>query len=181
MGARTLLTINTKLTDTHALDTTNNWPWPYPLGSQFEETPDVGTNRDPGTTPSLRGRGQRKWLFVYNDSGTAFAAGDVIARKAGEQQFYARVAPVGTHQGLLMGVAAHAIPTGEAGWIVCEGLVEARADDTTAIAANQNLVLGTGGVDGRLMAGGATAANVGWAVEAATAGNLGLCYVAFRV
>ena len=97
------------------------------------------------------------------------------------QQFYARIAPVGTHQGLLMGVAAHAIPTGECGWIVCEGLVEVTADDTTAINANQNLVLGTGGVNGRLQSGAATAANVGWAIEAAAVGALALCYVCFRV
>ena len=50
-----------------------------------------------------------------------------------------------------------------------------------AINANQNLVLGTGGVNGRLQSGAATAANVGWAIEAAAVGALALCYVCFRV
>lgn len=167
MPARTLLTITGEVSDTYAIDTTNGVTWPFPLGSRYEETPGTGTNRDPATDPSVVDRGSRIWLFVYNDSGSAIAAKTLVARKASEQKYYVRAAPVACPLGLLCGVSVHEIPNGEAGWIVCDGFVEVTADDTTAITANTSLGVGTGGVAGRVQSVGATAANIGWATEAA--------------
>ena len=169
------------VTDTHTVDAANNVPFPVPLGAIFVESADAGKNRDPNTTPSVRSRGTRRWVFIYNDSGVDIAANKVVARKATEQKFHGRVAPASTPQGLLVGISQNIIPNGSAGWVVCEGVCDVTSDDTTALTVSTSIGMGTGGVAGCVQTVGATASHLGWAVEGVGVSTVATVYAHFPI
>lgn len=151
-----------------------------PLGLLYTEPAGFGSDRDNGAT-GTQFAGSRTWLYVYNGTVNAFAAGDVLSRAPGASTYDVRPVPVSSSPMAVIGVCSHAIPAGQYGWVVRSGLIEVTADSATAITANTALTVGTGATAGRAQTVAAVTGNAfAVATEAAAVGVKALCMVDCR-
>lgn len=118
------------------------------------------------------------WRYVYNGSGGAFAAGDVLAYAAGDTtRGNARKAPASSHPKAVLGVAQHAIANGSYGWVLCKGYGTVTADGSTAVTANTGLVVGTATAGTVQSAAAVTDAGIGFGPAAISTGASGSAYI----
>lgn len=100
----------------------------YDRGELREEIDDTGRHKI--------------WRYVYNGSGGAFAAGDVLAYAAGDTtQGNARKAPADAPRASILGVAQHAIANESYGWVLVLGYGTVKADTGTGVTANTSVVV----------------------------------------
>lgn len=151
----------------------------YPLGAMFTEPNGFGSDRDPATSGSKRDRGDRTWIYVFNDSGVALARGHVVVRKAATQTYAVRKSTQATPQNvnMVVGVVDHAIANNSYGWIIRTGVAEVLAD-TGGLTVDQAIVVGNavdGAADTIALAG--TTVGFGYAFETVAAAALATCWV----
>lgn len=145
----------------------------YPLGTLFAE-------EDPRT--NYKDNGPRVWMYVKNGEATdAFAAGELIQRKAGDNTKTGVRADGGTLLGPFgyLGVAQHAIAAGSYGWILKRGYGTLGAG-STAITVDQQIIAsaGTASAKGRMKSTStATTAGFGWAVDTIAIDGSGVGYI----
>ena len=106
----------------------------HPLGTIVVEPATQGGTR--------ANQGEKSWIYVYNDSGSALDPARMQTRKAGSATYH--VAEAGAiNPAQAVGMCAHAIPNGSYGFIARKGIVTAFA--TGAVAANKGLILAAAG------------------------------------
>ena len=87
--------------------------------------------------------GDRTWVFIYND-GTALVEGDCVQLDTDYAPFHGiKSAASGLTKGRVLGIAGGAIPAGEYGWIIQNGICEVNTDGT--VGAGELLTSHTSG------------------------------------
>jgi len=111
----------------------------YALGSRYIQSPDE--NNAANSTHY----GEKRWVFVYNDEASDdFAEGDCIQLDTDYAPFHGiKSAASGLTKGRVLGIAGHAIPAGQYGWIVQQGICEVNTDGS--VAAGELLTSHTSG------------------------------------
>lgn len=122
------------------------------------------------------------WRYVYNGSGGAFAAGDVLAYAAADTtKGNARKAPASSPPQAILGVAQHAIANLSYGWVLVSGYGTITADGSTAITANSAIVPGTATAGTAQDAAAVTDAAIGFSPVGISTGASGSVYIRCRI
>lgn len=148
----------------------------HPLGS-------LTYIQDERLASTLQGNGGQVWIYVKNgEASSAFAAGQLIVRKAGSNTKQGTIASATEQTAHAhLGVAQHAIAAGSYGWILRTGLGTIQADNT-GITVDQGLVPGDDGTQLGAFDSSATEtdATLGYAVDTIAADATGLAYIDCR-
>ena len=144
----------------------------YPVGTTFVQQADEvaanGSGVDTTLTWSLL-KGDRTWIFIQTSG--AVAAGELLKRSSTTNPFVGvKDDADGTTSALLLGVADHAIASGEYGWVIARGCCVALG--SAGVAAGHNLDSdGSTGTAGSVdtSAGVTASGNLGKALEALSA------------
>tara|TARA_R100000152_G_scaffold8506_1_gene3414 strand:+ start:859 stop:1422 length:564 start_codon:yes stop_codon:yes gene_type:complete len=175
---------------TDALNTTYTTEQ-YALGTKFVESAEEVAANGSGVNTSvtltaaqkLMLAGERTWVFIKS-SGT-IAAGDLVKRTA-DTDAYTGVQD-DSDEGAkydMLGVADHAIASGEYGWIICKGACVVQAESGVAaghlLASDGNNTAGE--VDTWTSGAGTSHKCIGIALEAEDSGStFGAGYVIARI
>ena len=125
--------------------------------------------------------GEKHWIYVFNDDGSSFVQGTIVARDAATSTTDAIIAPVDTNPMRVLGVAQHTIAAGSYGFVLSKGIGEVLAGTETIDASE--VVAVSAAVAGRGMEGGSIAADaheacvIGYSTEDAASGALATCYI----
>lgn len=112
--------------------------------------------------------GPMEWVYVFNDTISAIPRGALVAHKNAESYYKVRVAPASCAVAQIVGVAQHEIPAGRYGWVLSKGVGQVLKTTANNTVGANIIPSGTAGqaVDGTL-----AQANIGYWIEASTAGT----------
>lgn len=138
----------------------------FPLGALF----DVPATSD-GTRAN---QGAQKWIYVYNDSGGALAAGDVCTRKAATATYRVRKSAVTQGSSCVVGVAQHAIANGSYGWIQRKGVAEVTSDGALTVDV---AIMPSNATAGTCEPAAISLGGFGWAIDGSGGAATSTCYI----
>tara|TARA_R100000458_G_scaffold16988_1_gene14724 strand:+ start:724 stop:1242 length:519 start_codon:yes stop_codon:yes gene_type:complete len=100
----------------------------YPVGTRYVQPADEVS------AGNATHYGDREWVFIYNDEASDdFVEGDVIMLDNSDYQpFHGLRSTATLHVYRILGVAGHAIPKGQYGWIIAKGVGEVRCGGSVA-------------------------------------------------